>query len=134
MTGWREERDRAVAARARALEEQRAAESRRARQQISDFLKRALAAGLATEPLRCRSYDGRASYRTPLNGWYLNQARTVAVDTDGEFYTLTVPRSLAARVKGVRPQPQAPPLIVGEGGRDGESMPLRDLLDKRLAA
>jgi hypothetical protein len=47
---------------------------------------------------------------------------------------LTVPASLRARVTGVVVQPQDPRLIVGEGGRDGESMPLAALLRQRLDA
>ena len=130
--GWREERDRAVAARAAALARQQAAEAQQARRLIAGFVTRAHALGLPAGPLRCTSYDGRARYRTALRGWYLNPARTIAVDVDGDYYSLLVPRGLSARLHGARPRPQAPRLIVGEGSRDGESIPLRDLLAKRL--
>lgn len=132
VTRWNEERDRAVAARAAALDRQLAADAARAREVIADFLTRAKARGLRPEPLHCTSYDGRARYRTALRGWFLNQARTIALDVDGNYYTLTVPRSARARFRGADPQPQEPKLVVGEGSRDGESMPLRDLLTKLL--
>jgi hypothetical protein len=39
-----------------------------------------------------------------------------------------------SRLRGVTIAPSEPPLVVGVGGRDGESMPLQQLLDLRLAA
>ena len=128
MEDWREQRDRAVAAHAAALASKREAEAAQARRLIADFLRQAP----PPEPLTCLSYNGRTRYRTKLMGWYLNKNRTVAVDTAGEYYLLLVPHSFWARMTGVTPRPQQPPLIVGEGGRDGESMPLRDLLARRL--
>jgi hypothetical protein len=129
---WREERDRAVAARGAALAAQREAEARRARELIARFVAQAHALGLPGERLSCRSQDGKARYRTRLFGWYLTRARTIAVDVAGNYYTLTVPRSVMARFRGADPQPQEPRLIVGEGARDGESMPLQELLSRRL--
>ena len=135
MTGWWEQRDRAVAVHAAALRSKREAEAAQARGLIEEFLRRADAAGApAPQPLTCLSYNGRTRFRTPLTGWYLNQSRTIAVDILGNYYVLLVPQSFRARFTGVVPQPQQPPLIVGEGGRDGESMPLRDLLARRLQA
>jgi hypothetical protein len=121
---WREQRDRAVAVHAAALRSKREAEAAQARRLIAEFLRRAP----APQPLSCLSYNGRTRYRTSLTGWYLNRARTIAVDTAGEYYVLLVPQSFRARFTGVTPRPQEPALIVGEGGRDGESMPLRELL------
>lgn len=123
---WREQRDRAVAVHAAALRSKREAEAAQARRLIAEFLPHAP----APQPLSCLSYNGRTRYRTPLMGWYLNQARTIAVDTAGEYYVLLVPQSFRARFSGITPRPQEPPLIVGEGGRDGESMPLGDLLER----
>ena len=123
---WREQRDRAVAVHAAALASKREAEAAQARRLILEFLRDAP----APQPLTCLSYNGRTRFRTPLTGWYLNQGRTIAVDTAGEYYVLLVPHSFRARFSGVTPQPRQPPLIVGEGGRDGESMPLRELLAK----
>ncbi|MCM0676316.1 hypothetical protein NCC78_16695, partial [Micromonospora phytophila] len=90
--------------------------------------------GLATTRLTARSYDGRGRYRTRLRGWYIDRARTRAVDVDGRFHLLTVPGGLRARLLGADPEPAPPPLVVGAGGRDGESIPLRTLLARRLAA
>lgn len=84
-------------------------------------------------PLAARSYDGRARYRTPLRGWYLRRNESVAVGTDGEFYVLTVPPSLRARFTGVSPEPSDPPLVLGKGARDGESIDLADALARALA-
>ncbi len=134
MTDWREQRDRAVAVHAAALRSKREAEAAQARGLIEEFLRRVDAAGApAPQPLTCLSYNGRTRFRTPLMGWYLNQSRTIGLDTTGEYYVLLVPHSFRARFSGVAPQPQQPPLIVGEGGRDGESMPLRDLLARLQA-
>jgi len=128
VTDWREQRDRAVAVHAAALASKREAEAAQARRLIAEFLRQAP----APQPLTCLSYNGRTRFRTPLMGWYLNRNRTIAVDTAGEYYVLLVPQSFLARFTGVTPRPQQPPLIVGEGGRDGESMPLRDLLTRIL--
>lgn len=49
-----------------------------------------------------------------------------AVDADGLLYLLTVAASLRTRLLGADPRPQPPPLVIGAGGRDGESLPLRD--------
>lgn len=117
-----------MAAHAAALASKREAEAAQARALIAEFLREAP----APQELTCLSYNGRTRFRTPLRGWYLNKARTVAVDTAGQYYVLLVPQSFRARFSGVTPTPQPPPLIVGEGGRDGESMPLRDLLARIL--
>nr|WP_210732583.1 hypothetical protein [Cellulomonas denverensis] len=100
------------------------AESAKARQLIQEFLVRARERGIAPEPLRAQGYGGRGSFRTGIEGWYLRRDRTVAVGSDGEFYVLTVPGSLAARWRGVELTPQDPPLVIGAGGKDGESLDL----------
>nr|WP_089803186.1 hypothetical protein [Cellulomonas sp. KH9] len=116
-----------------ALAARQRAESTRARAIIADFLAEARARGVAPGPLHVRSYDGRARYRTPLQGWYLRRDETVGVDTAGEFYVLTAPPSLTARFRGVQPVPQDPPLVIGAGGKDGESIDLPDALARVLA-
>jgi hypothetical protein len=131
---WAEQRRRAIAGHAADLERRRAAEVEQARRLIADFTREAGERGLPTEPLTARAYDGRATYRTGLRGWYLRPDRSVAVGVDGEFYILTVPGSLRARLTGATVLPAEPRLVVGEGGRDGESMPLAALLRQRLAA
>lgn len=115
------------------LDRRRAAEAEQATALVEAFVADARAKGLPTGPLRARSYSGR-SYRTPLHGWYLNSDRTIAVGDDGRYYSLLVPPSAAGWLTGVTPHPQAPRLIVGEGARDGESIPLAKLLQRRLTA
>ncbi|WP_291813934.1 hypothetical protein [Cellulomonas sp.] len=130
---WRAQRREAAGAHAEALAARQRAESARARAMIGEFLAEARVRGVAPVPLHVRSYDGRARYRTPLEGWYLRRDETVGVDTSGEFYVLTTPRSLVARFRGVRPAPQDPPLVIGAGGKDGESIDMPDALARVLA-
>jgi len=130
---WQEQRARAIAHHGAALDQRRAAETAQAMTQITEFVAAARAAGLPVSPLRARSYGGR-SYRTKLQGWYLNADHTIAVATDGQYYSLLVPGSVKAWLTGYTPQPQDPRLIVGEGARDGESIPLAKLLQRRLAS
>jgi hypothetical protein len=134
QTRWLEQRRQAVAAHGAALERRRAAETEEALRLVAEFTREAHARGLRLTSLTARAYDGRAAYRTGLRGWYLRPDRTLAVGTDGGFYILTVPATFQARLTGVRIRPQDPRLVVGEGGRDGESMPLRALLRQRLDA
>lgn len=121
---WRARRREAADAHAAALAARQAAESARAREMIADFVTEAARRGVATEPLRAQGYGGRGSFRTGLQGWYLRRDRTVAIGTDGEFYVLTVPGGIAARWRGVAPAPHDPPLVIGAGGKDGESLDL----------
>lgn len=115
---------------AEALARRQQGESARARAMLAELVEHALAGGPAPVPLRARSFDGRQSYPTPLRGWYLRQDQTVAVDTAGEFYVLLVPRSLTARWRGAHPAPSDPPLVLGAGGKDGESIDLADAITK----
>jgi hypothetical protein len=130
---WQERRREAAALHAEALERQQRAETRQARELVAGFLRDVTARGIAPEPLAARSYDGRWRYRTPLRGWYLRRNQSVAIGTDGEFYVLTAPASLRARLTGVTPSPSDPPLVLGKGGRDGESIDLADALARVLA-
>lgn len=130
---WRARRREAAGAHADALAARQRAESDRARALIAAFVADARRRGVDPVPLQVRSYDGRARYRTPLEGWYLRRDGTVGVDTAGEFYVLTAPASLAARFRGVRPEPQDPPLVIGAGGKDGESLDLPEALARALA-
>ncbi|MEV1144941.1 hypothetical protein [Micromonospora sp. NPDC049799] len=129
---WREWRRRAVSAHAAADERRRAAEQAEAAKLVARFVAEAVRRGLPTTRLTARSYDGQSRYRTALRGWYVDRARSRAVDTDGRFHLLTVPGGLRARLFGADPQPSPPPLVVGAGGRDGESIPLEVLLARRL--
>ncbi len=125
---WRDQRAEAAEQHARSLRRRQEAEAAQARELLGQFVAEATRRGIAPVPLRASSYDGRARYRTEALGWYLRRNESVAVGTDGEFYVLSVPRSLRARFVGARPEPSDPPLILGKGGRDGESIDLVDAL------
>lgn len=116
------------------LERRRQSESAQAAVLIEGFARDAAAAGIATERLTARAYSGTARFRTNVTGWYIKRDRSVGVGTDGLFYLLHAPASLGARVRGVTLEPSDPPLELGRGARDGESMPLTDALAKRLEA
>lgn len=131
---WHEQRRRAVDGHAAALAAGRAAEAGQAAALLADFVRRAAERGLEPHTLAARSFDGRATYRTRIRGWYLKSNRSVAVGADGEYYVLTVPSSLRARFAGAELSPSTPRLIVGAGGGDGETVPLAQLLDQRLDA
>jgi len=131
---WAERRREAAQEHADRLARRRAAETARAREMIQDFTREAQARGITAADLLARAGDGKPTYRTGLTGWYLNRDGSVGVTTDGDYYHLAAPRSLKARLFGVRLQPAEPPLQVGAGGRDGESVALDVLLSMRLDA
>jgi hypothetical protein len=132
QSSWREERRQAAAAHAAALEQRKANESAQARGLLVDFVATMKERGVRPEPLRAQVVGSGASYRTDVTGWYLRRNRSLGVDADANFYILGVPASLRARVAGVRIVASDPPLVVGQGARDGESMPLKQLLNLRL--
>ncbi|WP_329000383.1 hypothetical protein OHA18_38860 [Kribbella sp. NBC_00709] len=132
MTSWREERRQAAVEHAAALERRKASETAKARELLTDFIATLKERGVEPEPLRAQVVGSNVSYRTGLTGWYLRRNRSLGVDADGNFYILGVPASLKARVAGVRVLPSEPPLVVGQGARDGESLPLAELLRLRL--
>jgi len=131
---WLEQRRQAVDGHAAALEAGRAAEAEKAAALLADFVRRATERGLTPAVLNAQSFNGRATYKTKLRGWYLKSNKSVAVGADGRFYTLTVPSSLRARFTGAEVEPSTPRLLIGAGGRDGETMPLAELLERRLEA
>ncbi|KUL32702.1 hypothetical protein [Actinoplanes awajinensis] len=131
---WLAQHRQAVAGRAAALDAGRSAEARHAATLLEDFVRRAAERGLAPHPLNATSYDGRWTYRTRVRGWYLKSNRSVAVGEDAAYYVLTVPASLRSRFAGADLSPSLPRLIVGAGGGDGETVPLDQLLDRRLDA
>ena len=128
---WAASRRRAAAQRARMLQARQDAEHARAARIVDLFLGVARDEGLEPVPLRVRGYCG-GSARTPLRGWYLRADETVGIDTEGRFYVLSTPLSLPQRLRGVRPQDQPVPMTIGEGGRDGDIVPLRFALDRLL--
>jgi hypothetical protein len=116
------------------LARRRAAETARAREMILEFARHAQARGITATPLLARVGESKPTYRTGLVGWYLSRDGSLGVTTDGEYYHLASPRSLQGRLFGVHLQPAEPPLQVGAGGRDGESIALDVLLAMRLEA
>lgn len=131
---WHERRRQAVAGHAAAFEAGRAAEAEQAAALLADFVRRADERGIPPTVLSARTFDGRATYKTKLRGWYLKANKSVAVGADGKYYALTVPSSLRARFTGAEVEPSLPRLIVGAGGGDGETIPLAQLLERRLDA
>ncbi|GAA2499367.1 hypothetical protein [Winogradskya humida] len=131
---WREQRRQAVDGHAAALAADRAAEAEKAGALLASFVRRAAEQGLAPHDLRAVAFDGRSTFRTTLRGWYLKSNRSVAVGADGGYYVLTVPSSLRARFTGATVSPSSPRLVVGAGGGDGETIPLAQLLERRLTA
>jgi hypothetical protein len=103
------------------------AESRQAQVLIDRFVLDAKAQGLAPEPLRATLYTGQP-VKTDKTGWYLRKNRSLAIGEDGAYYILTVPGGLKERFTGVKLTPSPPPLVVGKGGRDGESGDLSEFL------
>ena len=131
---WARRRREAAQEHADRLARRRAAETARARELIADFARQAQERGLTAGPLLARAGDGKPTYRTELVGWYLTRDGALGVTTDGDYYHLASSRSLKARLFGVRLVPAEPPLQVGAGGRDGESVALDVLLAMRLDA
>lgn len=131
---WSQQRLLAVQRHAEADARRRATETGQARRLIAEFAQEARVRGLRSRALIARGYDGRSRYRTGLRGWYLRSDGVLAVGEDGGFYVLTVPASLRARFTGVTVAPEEPRLVIGEGAGDGERIPLRELLELRLAA
>jgi hypothetical protein len=133
QTSWRERRREASIEQAAALERRKAADSAQAQVLLVDFVRELQERGVEPEALRAQVIGSGTSYRTGISGWYLRKNRSVGVDTEANFYILGTTASLAARVTGVKLVPSDPPLVVGQGGRDGESIKLADLLEIRRA-
>lgn len=131
---WTEKRGEAALGKAEVLARKRHAETLAAAKLVREFAEQATAAGITPVRFTARTYDGNARYRTHIDGWYLKKDRSVGVSTDGRFYVLTAPRRLMSRFTGTHVEPAEPPLELGRGGRDGESMPMETALAKRLAA
>lgn len=108
------------------------AEAGAAQEQLDAFVARMRDAGAVPEPLTASLLTGRR-VKTGLVGWYLNNARTVAVTPDGSYYLLVAPGSALARFTGVTLQPSPPTLVIGRGARDGESGDLADFLERAYA-
>jgi hypothetical protein len=107
-------------------------ESAEAQALLDRFVAEATETGLATEELRARPWSGRGRYRTGIEGWYLRRDQSIGVGVDGRYYLLATPRVPFGRWRTVPVEPSPPPLVVGRGARDGESIDLKDLLNLRL--
>ena len=99
---------------------------------IDRFVAEARKAGLATEELRARPWSGRGRYRTGIQGWYLRRDQSIGVGVDSRYYLLATPKVPLGRWRTVPVEPSPPPLVVGRGARDGESIDLKALLELRL--
>jgi hypothetical protein len=132
MDEWGRRRREAAEDRAEMLERRRRAENARAAEMLRTFVAAAARAGLAPERLRVQGYDGRGTSRTGLTGWYLRGDRTVAVGTDGRFYVLTARLTPLDRLRGTTVPPADPPLVIGAGGKDGDSLALAAALTRLL--
>jgi hypothetical protein len=132
MDEWGRRRREAAEDRAEALARRRRAEVARAAEMLRTFVAAASRAGLPPEPLRVQGYGGRGTSRTPLTGWYLRGDRTVAVGADGRFYVLTARLSALDRLRGTTVAPEDPPLVLGAGGKDGDSVALATALTRLL--
>jgi hypothetical protein len=122
-----------AARRAELAASQERAESRQAQTLIDRFVTDAKARGIAPQPLRATLYTGQ-SVKTDKVGWYLRKNQSLAIGENGSYYVLTVPGGLRERFSGVKLKASPPPLIVGKGGRDGESGDLAEFLRWRLEA
>lgn len=129
---WARQRTEAARVQAERLRARQEAEHARADAMLREFVRVAGERGLEPEPLQVKGYGGRGTARTPLRGWYLRQDRSAGVSTDGDFYVLTAPLTVVDRVRGVHPAPQPPPLVLGAGGKDGESVDLPVALERLL--
>jgi hypothetical protein len=112
----------------------RARESAKAQALLDEFARAARERDLATTELTARTWKGAGRYATGVRGWYLRLDRSVGVDREGRYYALLVPPRPFARFRGVDVTPSDPPLQVGEGSRDGESIAMTELLRLRLEA
>lgn len=129
----RAERSRLFAHQAAELERRRARETAQARELVAAFVAEARERRVPAVPLRARSRrGGGATVRTDVVGWYVRRDRSVGVGTDGELYLLTVDVGLRERLSGARLRPSDPPLVLGAGGRDGDSVDLADALRRTL--
>lgn len=129
---WAAQRTEAARIHAERLQQRRDAEHDRAEALLARFVAAAHQQNLPTQPLRVQGYGGKSSARTPLHGWYLRRNATAGVSTDGQFYILTAPLSVLDRLRGLHPPPSRPPMVLGAGGKDGESLDLTEALERLL--
>ncbi len=107
-------------------------ESVKAQVLLDAFVEQATQAGVPTEELTARPWSGGGRFKTGVVGWYLKRDQSVGVGADGRFYVLVVAPQRFGRWRTVTVEPTPPPLQVGKGGRDGDSVALDTLLEKRI--
>jgi hypothetical protein len=113
----------------------RRGETAAARTLLEGFVADALEAGIPAGPLVAQCPGRRRPIRTDRTGWYLRRDHSLAVSEESDFLVLTRPLPWHAGLRGPVPVPASdPPLVVGRGGRDGDSIDLADLLRRRLEA
>ncbi len=127
-----DEHARAARLRAELLASTSLHEAGQAQKLLDRFLSQARARNLPAVELKARTLDGHL-VKTDQRGWYIRNDHSVAVGVDGRYYQLTVPGGFMTRFHGVRLQPSPPSLVVGRGGKDGETGDLKDFLDRALA-
>jgi len=103
------------------------AEAARAKVLIDEFIIAARAQGLEPRPLQAKTLSGHV-VKTDKVGWYLRTNHSVGIDTEGNYYSLTVPGGWMERLRGVKLEPTLAPLVIGRGGRDGETGDLKEFL------
>jgi hypothetical protein len=108
------------------------AEAAKAQPLIDQFVRDAKAAGIKPEPLRAILFNGKR-VKSDKTGWYIRKNESIAVGEDGGYYKLTVPGGFKERLTGVKLKPSPPTLVVGKGGKDGETGDLSEFLRRRLA-
>ena len=106
-------------------------ESIAAQELVDAFVAEAARRDLTPEPLRALLMDG-TRVKSDQVGWYVNKGRTLAIAPDGRFFQLLTTGGRLARFTGVKLTPSPPPLVVGRGGRDGETGDLKDFLARAL--
>src|SRR5580765_2747231 len=116
----------------RAQQRRQEQESAKAQVLVDRFVELATKAGLPTEELTARPWSGSGRYRTGVVGWYLRRDQSIGVSPAGGYYVLVVPPERFGRWRRVPVEPSPPPLQVGQGARDGESVALDVILDMRL--
>lgn len=121
------ERQRAAKARLELSQAAARAEAARAQVLIDEFVEAATARGPAPRPLKARTLEGHV-VKTDKVGWYLRTNHSLAIDVDGNYYSLVVTGGLLERIRGVKLTPALAPLVIGRGGRDGETGDLKEFL------
>lgn len=130
-TEWAAERTAAAKEHHARLRARQEAEHTKARAILAEFTAIARER-LPSERLLVKGYGGHGTARTDVDGWYLRIDRSVGLGTDGEFYVLTAPLGVLDRLRGVQLTPTPPPLVIGQGGKDGDVIDLLDALERLL--